>query len=89
MAHTTRHQNHRVHHPVRSTVVFAAESEKEMQEWIEAIRQVIVFVAMKSDSSARVPVGLGAMSQQGKRSSSMLSVSDLQKVISCTCRRVQ
>jgi hypothetical protein len=74
---------------VRSTVVFAAESEKEMQEWIEAIRQVIVFVAMKSDSSARVPVGLGAMSEQGKRSSSMISTSDLQKVISSFCRRVR
>ena len=52
-----------------------------MQEWIEAIRQVIVFVAKKSDS-ARVPVGLGAMSEEGKRSSSMLSSPDLQKVIS-------
>jgi len=46
----------RVHHQLRSTEVFAAESEKEMLEWIEAIRQVIVFMALKQEGGSQIQI---------------------------------
>lgn len=55
-----RKRKKRVHHGLRSTEVFAADSEKEMHEWIEAIRHVITFVALKNESANRLSTSLVA-----------------------------